>query len=203
MILKFLAPPPPNQSSGYDVPPSSDWFLRPTGLDPTATICQTITITATRTVSVVTKIPSSLTSLTGIIDLSSFMPPRPSASLFTSVISSALSSYMLPSHPEPSTSVSGIADSSSFAEPSEVPYPTGTTPTDLTTPILPPSPTEAVPTTAIVPTGILPTSNGTAVIPTGTGVSATPGLPVFTDAADVVRVPVALVGAIGWAVLML
>jgi hypothetical protein len=65
------------------------------------------TITTTRTVSVVTQIPSSLLIVTGIVELSSFMPSQPASSAVTVIVPG-----------------SSAADEESSVVPPQVPYPT-------------------------------------------------------------------------------
>ncbi|CAN9449820.1 unnamed protein product [Alternaria alternata] len=134
-----------------------------------------ITITTTRTVSVVTQIPSSLLTVTGIVELSSFVPSQPlPPTTATGVIET--SSWIVPQLPSTAVTVivpgSSAADEESSVVLSQIPYPTA---------------------------GDKPLST-TSV---GTTSSKSLGLPVFTDAADAIRVPVVVAGIIGWVALVL
>lgn len=169
----------PAPSAGYPEPSSN--MVMPS-VPPSAFTsddsCSTvlITITTTRTVSVVTQIPSSLLTVTGIVELSSFMPsqPLPLTSATGLIELSTWESFQPTSgavtvvFPESSAA----DEESSFASP-QVPYPTATD--------------KPISTTTVVPSSHTSTS----------------GLPGFTDAADVMRVPVVVAGLLGWAALVL
>ena len=138
------------------------------------------TITTTRTVSVITHIPSSLASVTGTVDLSSSGP----------------------SQSAPSTSETGAIELSTWLAPQQ---PSGTA-TDFV-----PAPSSvafdgeessAVPPYAPAPTASDMTTATVIVEPT-TSTSSAPDLPVFTDAAGTVGVPVIVAGVLGWAALVL
>ncbi|KAL1794186.1 hypothetical protein ACET3X_007607 [Alternaria dauci] len=133
-----------------------------------------ITITTTRTVSVVTQIPSSLLTVTGIVELSSFMPSQPLLSTSeTGVIES--SSGTAPQLPSTAVTVTVPGTSATHEESSvalsKIPYPTASDRPASTTGV-------------------------------GTTSSQSPGLPVFTDAADAIRVPFVVAGIIGCVALM-
>jgi hypothetical protein len=168
----------PAPSAGYLVPSSA--IVVPSALPSEVTSddsCSTalITITTTRTVSVVTQIPSSLLTVTGIIELSSSMPSQPLPSTnATGVIE--ISSWVAPQPSSTAVTIivlgSSTADEESSVAPSQVPYPTASD--------------EPTSTTAI-----------------GTTSSTSSGLPAFTDAAGVIKAPVVVAGMLGWAALVL
>ncbi|KAG9190434.1 hypothetical protein G6011_08522 [Alternaria panax] len=168
----------PAPSAGYAAP-SSD-IVVPSALPSKVTSddsCSTalITITTTRTVSVVTQIPSDLLTVTGIVELSSFMPSQP----------------LLP------TSATGIVEISSWVAPEP--------PSTAVTVIVPESNTADAESNVVAPETPYPTASDTPISTSivGTTSSMSPGLPVFTDAANAVRVPAVVAGILRWAILVL
>ncbi|KAI4931306.1 hypothetical protein J4E85_003896 [Alternaria conjuncta] len=138
------------------------------------------TITTTRTVSVITQIPSSLASVTGTVDLSSSMP----------------------SQSAPSTSETGLIELTTWLAPQS---PSGTATDFVPAPSSVASDGEessAAPPYAPAPSASDTTTATVIVEPTPSTTSAS-GLPGFTDAAGTVGVPVMVAGVLGWMALVL
>jgi hypothetical protein len=171
----------PTPSAGH-LEPSSD-IIVPSALPSEVTSddwCSTalITITTTRTVSVVTQIPFSLLTVTGIVELSSFMPSQPLPPTSATGIIQLSSWAAQPSSSAvtiivPGNSATYIGESS--VSPPRIPYPTASDKPTSTTTV------------------------GT------TSYTSASGLPDFTAAAaaGAVKVLVGVAGVLGWAALVL
>jgi len=138
------------------------------------------TITTTRTVSVITQIPSSLASVTGTVDLSSSMPSQ-SAPSTSETGGIELSTWLAP-QPSAGTATDFVPAPSSVASDGEE---------SSAAPPYAPAPTASDTTTATV------------IIEPTPSTSSASELPGFTDAAGTVGVPVIVAGVLGWAALVL
>jgi hypothetical protein len=171
--------------------------------EPCSTTC---TITTTLTIPVVTQIPSSLLTIPGTVDLSSFAPEPTNTDEPYEPYPTSSSGFAAPWWP--TTSATGVIELSTFTAPQEsyysptsilasevssfaselssiaapaVPYPTETT--ESAGPAYPTETTESA----------VPISSSSVY---GTG-SYTSQLPEFTNAAEAVRVPAVVAGVVG------
>ncbi|KAF1830377.1 hypothetical protein BDW02DRAFT_573075 [Decorospora gaudefroyi] len=193
----FVEPTPSTEKPVYPIFTSiisaapSDCASAPPGCPPWSA---TYTVTTTLTVSVVTAVPSSLLSFTGIVDLSSFVPgpppmptdgtPLPSdittepepvpTEIFT--LFPPISPTVIPL-PSIQSSATGIVDLSS-----------------LTPPQVPSSAVAPYPTASAKPSDTTPVGTGSYTF--------SPGLPEFTNVAEAVRVPAVVAGVVGMAALL-